>query len=110
MASAHFLAKAEIGDFGDALVENDVLRLQVVVDDFGLGGVLLVEVLEPREHLPDDGLGFLLAQYFVDFEILAQVRAVALLEDCAKGVVVDLAGSVLLDDVGVLQLLVDLAS
>ena len=89
-------------------MKNDILGLEIVVDDLLSVVYVLVEVFEPGQDLADDGFRLLFAEDFVDFEVVAEVRAVALFEDCAEGVVVDLAGGVLVDYVRVFQFLVDL--
>lgn len=58
----HDLAQTEVSDFNFAIVENDVLGLQIVMDD---SLALVVEVLEPTQDLTDDQLSFLLWDVFV---------------------------------------------
>lgn len=63
---ANDLAEAKVGDLDLPIVEDDVLRLQVIVDDLLL---LVVQVLEAGEDLRDDQLRLLL----VDLLRLLQV-------------------------------------
>ncbi len=62
-------AETEVRNLDLAIVKQDVLRFQVVVNDL-LG--LIVQVLEPRQDLGNNELGLLLRNLFVLFQIHVQ--------------------------------------
>ena len=76
------LAQPEISDLDLPLMEEDVLRFEVVVDD--LVGQL-VQVANGAHHLPQDQLGLLLGDSLVFFEVVRKVRSLAVLHHRAEG-------------------------
>lgn len=98
------LAQPEVRDLHPPLVEQDVLRLQVVVDYLVRQ---LVQVANRTHHLTQDQPRLLLGDAFVLLEVVRQVGTIAVLHDGAEGRGVDLDGIVELDDVGVGQHLMD---
>lgn len=94
-------AQTKICDFQFPLMKNQVLRLQVIVNDFGL---VVVDVLEPCHNLLDQNLGFFFRDLFIFFQVQLKVRPLAVLEHSAEGIIIDLHRIVQLDDIGVLQL------
>ena len=72
VAFVDYLAETEVGDFDFAVVEDDVLGLQVVVDDLF---VLVVQVLQATQDLRYYQLGFLFGDLTVLFQVEVEVRA-----------------------------------
>ena len=99
------LAQAEVCDLNLAIVEDDILRLEVVVDNLLL---LIVQVLEPREDLRNDQLGLLLIDLLILLQVVVEVRPAAQLQNRAKAVVVDLHRVVMPHHTPVRQLFMDL--
>ena len=60
----YYLAQPEICDLDFAIVKNDVLRLQVIVNDFLLA---IVKILESTQNLAYDKFSFLLVNLPVLF-------------------------------------------
>lgn len=81
----HHLRQPEIGDLNFAayvaLRQQNVARLQVVVDD---GRFDFVQVLESGHDLHDDGARLALRYRFVLLQVEVEVVAVAVLEHRAK--------------------------
>lgn len=101
----HDLAEAEVRNLDLAIVKENVLRLQIIVDDLLLR---LIQVLQTAEYLRDDQLGLLLRDLLVLLEVKVEVGSGAELEHRAKAIVVDLDSVELLDNPAVVQVFVDL--
>ena len=69
-----YFAKSKVCDFNFTVVEEDILWLQVVVDDFLLG---VSQVLEPTQNLGDDELSLFLLDLLCLFEIVVEVWTTA---------------------------------
>mmetsp|Transcript_13091 Transcript_13091/g.30280 ORF Transcript_13091/g.30280 Transcript_13091/m.30280 type:complete len:280 (-) Transcript_13091:548-1387(-) len=86
-------------------MEQDVARLEIVVDDLLL---LLVEVTQSRKHLHDDRTGLAFGEQALLFQELLEVPRVAVLQHRAEPVRRYLEDVEEADDAGVRQLLLDL--
>ena len=86
-------------------MEDDVLRLQIVVDDLLL---LFIQILEPTQNLRNYELSLLLRDLSILLQVKVEVRARTKLQDCAEAVVINLDGVKLFDYSPVVQVLVDL--
>ena len=98
------LAQAEVSDFHLAVVEDDVLWFQVVVDYLLL---LVVQVLQPAQDLRYDQLGLLLSYLLVLLQVIVKVRPTAQLENGTEAVMVNLHRVVVLNHAPIVQLFVD---
>lgn len=84
-------------------MEEDVLGLEVVVDDFVWH---FVEVADGVDDLPDYHLGLSLGYSLVLLEVVGKVRPLAVLQNSAERVLVKLNGIKQLHNIGVSQNLV----
>jgi hypothetical protein len=74
-------AEAEVCDFDSSLVEEDVLRFQIVVNDF-VGQIM--EISDCVNNLPDDKFGFLFRQFLVFAQVVGQIGSFAKLQNSAE--------------------------
>ena len=65
-----YFAKSKVCDFNLTVVEEDILWLQVVVDNFLLG---VSQILESTQNLGDDELSLFLLDLLCLFEIVVEV-------------------------------------
>ena len=79
-------------------MKEDVLRLQVVVDNFVLQ---LMQVPDGRRHLPNYQFGLSLRYFLMFLQVVTQIRTITILQHCAEGIAVDFNSIVRADDVGV---------
>jgi len=96
-------AKPEISYFDDALVEEDVLRLEVVVND--LVGELM-QVADSTDYLPYYQFGLFLGYLLVLLQVERQVRTLAKLQHSAERIGIYLDCVIKSHDVGMAQHLV----
>lgn len=75
------LAETEISDLDPALVEEDVLGLQVIVDHLVRQ---FVQILDGTHDLPEDESCLLLRDALMLLEVMRKVRALAILHDRAE--------------------------
>ena len=99
------LAQAEVSDFHLSVVEDDVLRLKVVVNDLLFA---LVQVLQPTQYLRNYKLGLLLGDLPILLQVEVEIWPRAQLKDRTEAVVVDLHGVKLLYDPSVVEVFMDL--
>ena len=98
------LAQAEVCDFYFTIVEDYILRLQIVVNNLLL---LVIEVLEAGQNLRNNQLCLFLLYLLVLLQIVVQVRATTQFKNRAEAVVIDLNCVVVLDHPSIIQLFVD---
>jgi len=67
-------AQAEVGDLDLAIVEDDILRLKVIMDNLLL---LVVEVLEAGQNLGNYELGLLLLYLLIFFQVVVEIGPTA---------------------------------
>lgn len=82
MLTIEDLADAEVQDLDHSLIEDDVLRLEVVVDD---GRHLRTEVVDYACDLFDYHLCLILSYYALELQVLGQSVALAVLQHDADG-------------------------
>lgn len=102
---ANDFAEAEVSDLDLTVVEDYVLRFEVVVDDFLF---LVVQVLQPTQNLADDQLCFFLLYLLVFLQVVIQVWATAELENGTKAVMVNFNSVEVFHDAAMVQLFMDL--
>ena len=99
------LRKPEIGQLDLTVLEQDILRLDIIMDD---GALESVEIVDKAQQLPRDEPGLALGGYGVLLHVDREIGPVAELHHRAEGVLVDLDGVVEHDDILMAQLLVNL--
>lgn len=74
-------AKAEISDFNNSFVKQDVLRFEVVVDDFVRQ---LVKVADSADDLSEYQFGLFLRDFLVFFQVERKIGSFAKLQYCTE--------------------------
>ena len=74
--AAHHFAEAEIGDFGDSIVPEDIGQFQIPVED-----LIFVEVVETVDALAENLNGLLLGEEPSFLDVGIEITFVAKLED-----------------------------
>ena len=105
VALIYCLAKPKVCDLDFPKMEDDVLRLQIVVDDLLL---LFIQILEPTQNLRNYELSLLLRDLSILLQVKVEVRARTKFQNCAEAVVINLDSVKLFDYSPVVQVLVDL--
>ena len=95
----HFFAESKVEDFDTAIMEDDIGRFEVIVDD---AIFLLEHVPEGERELPDDSAGLFFFQVASFWQVFWQLGTTAILKD-EWDFVVD--GDLIdeLDDIGVVE-------
>jgi hypothetical protein len=95
MPLVYYLAQAKVRDLHLSIVENDILRLQVVMDDLLLA---LIQIFEPTQDLGNNQLSLLLGDLSILLEVEVEIWPRAQLKNGAEAIVIDLDRVELLDD------------
>ena len=86
MSFVYYLAQAKVSNLNLSIMEDNVLRLKVVVNNFLFA---FVQILKPTQDLRNDELDLLLCNLAVLFEVEIQIWSRAKLENGTKTIVIN---------------------